>query len=185
MIIATLLIIGAGAIFFMFTQPTFDSLQGARAQSDQYDQALQKAAELQQLKQSLLSRFNSFNPADLDRLRTMLPDSVDNIRLILDLDNMAENYGMALQNVVVNTPQTTAAGAIGAVSTGGAKYSSLTLQFSTHGTYQQFKQFLGDLEKSLRVVDLVALDIQPDSTGTKGAEPSFSYDMTIRTYWLK
>jgi Tfp pilus assembly protein PilO len=187
MIVALVLIVAAGAVFFLYTQPTFDGLQAARAQSDEYDQALQKAAELDQLKQQLLARYNAFNPADLSRLQTMLPDSVDNIRLILDLDNMAETHGMALQNVVVNTPQSTPVGAIGAVSSGGSKYGSLTLQFTTHGTYTQFKQFLSDLEKSLRVVDLVSLGIQPSAPtdATKGSEPAYGYDMSIRTYWLK
>jgi Tfp pilus assembly protein PilO len=195
MIVALLLIVGAGAIFFLYTQPTFDSLQTARAQSDEYDQALAKAAELQQLKQTLLSRYNAFNPADLSRLQTMLPDSVDNIRLILNLDNMAEADGMALQNVVVNAPVTTPQGAIGAVSQGGSKYDSLTLSFSTHGTYMQFKQFLNDLQRSLRIVDLVSLDIQPDATAAsptsagsqpeKPTDPSFGYDITVRTYWLR
>ena len=181
MIIAVVLFIAAGAVFFTYTQPTYDSLQSARAQSDEYDQALTKAAELQQLKQTLLSQYNAFNPADLDRLQKMLPDSVDNIRLILDLDNMAEAYGMALQNVVISAPSTPT----GAVSTtGGTKYDSLILQFTTHGTYSQFKQFLGDLQQSLRIVDLVNLSIQPDATQS-GGEPTFAYGMTIRTYWLR
>lgn len=185
LIISTLLIVVAGGIFFFYTQPTYDGLQTTKAQSDQYDQALAKAAELQQLKQTLLSRYNAFNPSDLSKLQEMLPDQVDNIRLILDLDNMAERYGMSLQNVVVNSPQTAAPGAVGAISTGGAKYDSLTLSFSSRGTYEQFKQFLTDLESSLRIVDLVTLNIQPDSLSTNPADPSFQYTITIRTYWLR
>lgn len=186
MIIAAILIIAAGAVFFVYTQPTFDSLQSARAQSSEYDQALAKAAELQQLKNSLLSRYNSFNPSDLNRLQIMLPDSVDNIRLILDLNNMAATYGMALQNVVVNAPLSTPTGAISTLSAGGQKYGSLTLQFSTNGTYTQFKQFLGDLERSLRIVDIETISIQSSSAPTApGVSPSFTYNMTVRTYWLK
>lgn len=185
MIIAGILLIASGAIFFLYTQPTYDSLEASRAQSDQYDQALSKAAELQQLKQTLLSRYNAFNPNDLSKLQEMLPDQVDNIRLILDLDNMAEKYGMALQNVVVNSPQSASPGAVGAISAGGAKYDSLTLSFTTHGTYDQFKQFLTDLESSLRIVDLVTLDIQSGGTQQAGTEPSFTYNMQIKTYWLR
>lgn len=185
MITAAVILLAAGAIFFFYTQPTYDSLQQARAQSDEYDQALAKAAELQQLKQTLLSRYNSFSPADLSRLQTMLPDSVDNIRLILDLDNMAEKYGMALQNVVINAPMSAPAGAINTLSTGGQKYTSLTMQFSTQGTYSQFKLFLNDLQQSLRIVDLEQLAIQAGAPAPKGGEPTFTFNMTVRTYWLK
>ena len=76
----------AGGIFFLYTQPAYDNVQVLKGRIAQYDQALDKAAELQQLKQSLLSRFNAFRPEDLDRLQKLLPDHVDNVRLILDLD---------------------------------------------------------------------------------------------------
>src|SRR3989338_10618623 len=93
----------AGAAFILFTQPNYDTAKALEAQIAEYNQALDKAAELQQLKQSLLSRYNAFNPADLDRLHKLLPDHVDNVRLVLDLDNLAARNGMALQNVLIFT----------------------------------------------------------------------------------
>lgn len=176
----------AGAVFFFYTQPTYDGIQGLQGQITQYNQALDKANELQQLKQTLLSRYNAFNPADLDRLQKLLPDHVDNVRLVLDLDNLAAHHNMALQNVVISNPSsaTPGTGTIGSIGTGQQKFDSLTLKFSTRGTYDDFKAFLEDLESSLRIVDLVTLDITPDA-GAIGGQPVFRYDLTIRTYWLK
>src|SRR3989344_8513442 len=107
----------ASAIFFLYTQPAYDTVQGLSTQIDQYNQALDKAAQLQQLKQTLLSRYNSFNPADLDRLQKALPDHVDNVRLVLDLDSLAGMHGMALQNVVISNPssETGDSSSIGAI----------------------------------------------------------------------
>ena len=100
---------------------------------------------------------------------------------------------MALQNVVVSSPQTADGEqtAVGAISASKQKYDSLSMKFTTQGTYEQFLQFLLDLEQSLRIVDLVALKIAAGSTGAevsatpKTTEPMYSYDVTIRTYWLK
>src|SRR3989344_7035505 len=39
----------AGGIFFMFTQPRYESVRAFEVQIGEYNQALQKAAELQQL----------------------------------------------------------------------------------------------------------------------------------------
>src|SRR3989344_1202585 len=64
----------AFCVFFMYTQPTYQMVQAKKVLISQYDEALNKAAELQQLKQSLLSRYNAFNPADLSRLQKLLPD---------------------------------------------------------------------------------------------------------------
>ena len=204
-IIAIIGVALAGGIFFWYTRPTYDTVQETRANIAQYDAALEKAAELQKLKQSLLSRFNTFNPTDLDRLQKLLPDHVDNVRLILDLDHLAEKYGLALQNVDVSSSQKTASKnqtALGAVGSSNQKYDSLTLTFGTTATYTEFVQFLTDLESSLRIVDLVSLTIasgsgaapvassptnpfpQAAKTNTAKTEPVYAYNITLRTYWL-
>ena len=178
----------SGAIFFWYTKPTYDSVQGIRAQSVQYDAALEKAAELQQLKQTLLQRYNAFNPTDLDRVQKLLPDHVDNVALILDLDNLASKYSMPIENVDVSTPASTAASQTGISTLGsnGQKFDSVTIRFGTHGTYEDFIAFMKDLEQALRVVDLVSLELTTDGAvvGPHG-EPTFSYGITLRTYWLK
>ena len=175
----------AGAVFFLYTQPTYDQVSVVNAQVAQYDEALNKAAELQKLKQSLLSKFNTFNPNDIDKLQKLLPDHVDNVRLILDIDSLATKHGMPIQNVVVTGSQvnTGSQTAIGTVASSRQKYDSLTIKFATQGDYQSFRDFLTDLETSLRVVDLIDLSIS--RTGANGAQPVYSYDVTLRTYWLK
>ena len=188
MILSAVALAVGGGIFFLFTQPHFDNIRATAAEVEQYDQALQKAAELQQLKQSLLSRYNAFNPADVERLRKLLPDHVDNVRLVLDLDSLASRHGMALQNVVISNPAKEGenAGAVAAIGVSLQRYDSLTLKFATQGTYPNFTAFLQDLETSLRVVDLVGLRLVRESGGSSPqSEPIYRYDITIKTYWLK
>ena len=189
----------AGGIFFFYTQPAYDQMQATQAQITEYNAALDKAAELQQLKQTLLSRYNAFSPASLTNLQKLLPDNVDNVGLILDLDNLASHYGLALENVDVSSSNTqtasnqTAISAIGAVGTSNQKYASLTLAFGTRGTYPNFVQFMADLESSLRILDLVSLSITSESAAApasgvhaaSSAEPIYDYNITLRTYWLK
>ena len=207
-IIALIGVVIAGGIFFWYTKPAYDGVQEVRGHIAQYDAALDKAAELQSLKQTLLSRFNAFDPTDLDRLQKLLPDHVYNVRLILDLDSLAERYGLALQNVDVSSSQKQAGKsqtALGAIGTSNQKYDSLTLTFGTTATYPEFVQLITDLESSLRIVDLVSLSITAGTGGSgfsssatnpfptqggKGAggrsgEPLYTYNITLRTYWLK
>lgn len=176
-------------MFFFFTQDAYDNAKALESQINEYDQALEKASELQQIKQSLLSRYNAFDPADIDRLHKLLPDHVDNVRLVLDLDSLAARNGLALQNVVISNPVSgKQPGVISAIGGSARKFDSLTLKFSTQGTYEGFSTFLEELETSLRVVDLVSLNLEREVTplsSQKGAEPIYRYDITIRTYWLK
>ncbi len=180
----------AGLVFFFYTKPAYATVGDLQAQIAQYQEALDKAAQLQALKQKLLTRFNSFAPDDVTRLQTFLPDHVDNIGLILDLDSLASHYGMALENVDVATAQSATAkqSAVGAIGPSAQKYDSLTLHFGTYGTYDNFRVFITDLEQSLRVVDLISLTIAQQSTpGATGpsSNSAYRYDMTIKTYWLK
>lgn len=178
-------LVAAGGIFFFFTQPRYDAVRDLEAKVGQYDQALERSSELQQLKQSLLSRYNAFDPADVERLHKLLPDHVDNVRLVLDLDNMAARHGMALQNVVTSGPdQERSGGGIASANGARQKYDSLTLQFRTQGTYANFTAFMRDLEASLRLVDLVELTLVQLPVLSAG-EPIYRYELTIRTYWLK
>jgi len=174
-------------IFFWYTQPTYDSAQDLKGKINQYNQALDKAAELQQLKQILLSRYNTFDPTDLSRLQKLLPDHVDNVRLVLDLDNLAGNHGIAIQNVIISTPssETSEDSAIGAIGTSRQKFDSLTLKFSTSATYSTFVAFLGNLESSLRIVDIVSFNLAPETVSAVSGEPVYRFDVTLKTYWLK
>lgn len=186
-IISVVGIVAAIGIFIGYTKPAYDRAQSTRAQIAQYDAALVKANELQERKQVLLKKFNEFLPEDRDRLQKLVPDHVDNVRLILDLDNIASRHGMALQNVVVSTPgagQTTQT-AVGTISSSKQKYDVLTTKFSTQGSYESFQQMMSDLETSLRIVDLVNMSLSTGAGTAAGGVPSYSYEVTLRTYWLK
>lgn len=198
-IISVLGLIIAGAVFFLYTKPGYDNTHALQAQINQYNQALDKSAELQKLKNTLLSRRNAFDPAAIDALHKMVPDHVDNIRLILDLDSVAGRFGMSLQNVVISNPASESSDktVIGAINAGKQKYDSLTLKFTTRGTYSNFVQFMEELESSLRIVDVVSLTVTPDGSIIRPISPGdgarasaqpesiYRYDITIRTYWLR
>lgn len=188
-LMSIVMLVLAIGLFLVYTKPTYDSAQALQAQVASYDAALSKAAELQQRKQALLSKYNAMNPTDLDKLQKLLPDHVDNVALILDFDNLARQYGMALENVDVAIPGASDAtkGTITANPTGSSKYEAVMIRFSTRGTYATFQEFLRGLQSSLRIVDLVTLGMAPanGAPGQQTTEPVYTYDVALRTYWLK
>ncbi len=192
-VLGSLAFIIAAALFFVYTRPAYDEVRAMRMKVAEYDSALDKAAELQRLKQTLLSRYNAMDPAGLERLRKLLPDHVDNVRLILDLDTMASRHGMALENVAVGDEAESGERktVVGAIGSGRHKYDSISIRFGTSGTYTDFKRFMQDLEASLRIVDVVNLKMERESAAVRVSsiggepEPVFRYTITMRTYWLK
>jgi hypothetical protein len=71
---------------------------------------------------------------------------------------------MPIENVDVSTPASTVASGrrqVATIGASGQKYDSVTIHFSTQGTYTDFMALMKDLEQALRVVDLVNLSLTP------------------------
>jgi len=172
-----LFLVLAGALFWGFIDPSYVRVKDLRAQEAEFDQALNRSRELQSVRDQLLARYNAFPQSNLQRLERLIPDHIDNVRLILDLDAMASKYGMRVRNVSIQADQSRVQqGALG----GDEKpFESVILSFTVSGTYDTFRQFLTDLERSLRLVDTVSLSFTTNEAGL------YNYTVGIQTYWLK
>ncbi|KKW19932.1 MAG: hypothetical protein UY63_C0004G0017 [Parcubacteria group bacterium GW2011_GWA2_51_10] len=182
-IFSVVALLAAGVIFFMYTQPTYGSLSLIKGEIDQYNKALEKADELKKQKEELLKKFNAIDQESKDRLLKLLPNHVDNVRLILDIDGLAGAFNIPLKNVAINSSETDETGksVIKSISSGKQKYDSLTLKFATESTYPEFVRFIEALQASLRIVDIVSLNVAPGASGGG----IYQYTVTIKTYWLR
>ncbi len=171
-----LILISLG-LFFWYIDPTYAHIRELQTQEATYDGALNKSKELQSVRDQLLSRYNTFDTNALTRLTKLLPDTVDNVRFLIDLDSIASRYGMRVKNASIDKAPTTAAP--GTIGPDQSSYGSLQVSFSVSGTYTNFLAFLGDVEKSLRLVDVVGISFTTNDAGT------YDYSVTIRTYWLR
>lgn len=178
-LIPILFIVVAGGLFMGYINPTYGTIKELRAEEAQFNQALDRSKELQQVRDELLSRYNTFSPTDLARLEKLLPDNVDNVRLILDLDSLASRHGMRLRNVAIGGGSQETRAAQGQVGTGTGDYESLVLSFSVAGDYDTFRAFLDDLQRSLRLVDVIGITFSSTPSGT------YDYAISMKTYWLK
>lgn len=176
------------ALFLLYVKPTYsgpiaetkDKIQSYSAALAAADRFSQKEAELTQAKTNI--------PAEsLARLNSFLPDGVDNVQLILDLDALAARSGVTLSNFdIKNQDATTAAGTggtavpgqLGPGLTANTPVDSLDLTLEATGSYPAFRSFLTGIEQSLRPLDVVNLDVSESGTGV------YTYTMTIRIYWL-
>lgn len=189
------------AVFFMFSNSLYNDIGGLRAQVESYDSALSNSKALENERDKLTAKENSINPDDLAKLRKLLPENIDNIRLILEIEQIALPFGMALKDVKYNAATDVAKSSTGggaAVTQGGKAaqstpkdYGVWDLSFSTTGAYSNFLNFTRALENNLRIVDISSISFSSSTPG--GLNPisnspsleSYKYDFKIRTYWLK
>ena len=180
------LLLISGGIFFGYINPT---IMGPIAQTSskikQYDAALSAADRFGQ-KQTSLAQEQQALPADgVARLQSFLPDSVDNVQLILDLDALAARSGVKITNfntteVAKPVAPSSSVDTSTTVSFDPSKpYDSLDISMTASGSYSQVRTFLSGVERSLRPLDLIQFQVTDSPTGV------YLYQMTFRLYWLR
>lgn len=173
-----LTIIAVG-LFALYTNPTYQSVKDAQAEAAQYDQALTQSSQLRSTRDQLLARRNTFSADDVRKLERVLPDNVDNIRLIIDIDNIAARYGLQVKDVALGRNSAMSGSQPSSVGQGSQVVGTVELGFAVSATYDNFIAFLQDLEKSVRIVDVESIKF------SSGSGDLNSYALQIRTYWLR
>ncbi len=206
-IIPILLVICAIGLFVGYTQATYSgSIAALKDEITGLDSALNAAEQFKLKEAQLTQQRNEMAGEQLERLEAFLPDSVDNVQLIVDLNSLAARSGVQLSEFNIasgdsgsdttsSSAMTSAAplGAAGVASGPGAMTpqsntlalqtseptESLELSVSATGSYAAFRTFLAGVEQSLRPLDVVELSVQDSDTGV------YTYDITFRLYWLR
>jgi hypothetical protein len=175
LIITLVLIGGSLAGFFGYITPHWNTIGGLKKQQSAYEDVLVKAREAEALKKELQVKYESFSKNDKENLQKILPDTVDNIRLLLDLNQIALAYGTNLISTHIDTPQVQTT----ATQQGEPTYGSLGITFSVKMTYENFLRFLHDIQRNLRLTDVTAV------TFTSDKDNLYTFSVGLRTYWLK
>jgi Tfp pilus assembly protein PilO len=173
-IASIILILASLGLFFGYIDPNYTGIQDLQAKKIDYDKALDSAAQLAQERDKLLAKLNSFKTEDLNRLTKLLPDNIDSVRLIIDIDGIASGFGMRIRNFKVETAKEQSL-----VGSDAETYGTLSMTFSTTGTYETFTSFIRSLESSLRIIDVQAISFSSSENQLD------DYSVTIKTYWLK
>ena len=195
-IISVILIVLAVGIFFTFTQERFAEFASIESVNAGYLTAINNSVDLIKTRDQVLTEYNSISDEDKARLNTLLPDNVDNVRLIIDVNAIAARHGISLKGLSAatgnstsgSTQSTTAPAPAPTLSSGSSDLSASTntattgtvsLSFNFSSSYANAVAFLKDLEASLRILDTSHLTL---TTNSQAGGYDFSVQLT--TYWL-
>ena len=179
-IIPALALIVAAGIFFFYVNPTWSGpIAAMKTAITSDDKALTAAITYATQQNELAAKRNTIDPADLTRLTTFLPSSVDNVGLILDLNALAARSGLTLSNIDVMTTAVAAKSGSDSVSAPTNPVGSVNLALTAVGTYTALQAFLRGIETSQRLLDVRELVVKGSDTGV------YTYQMKITLYWLR
>ena len=177
-----ILIVAAGLIFFGYIDPTYQgTIKPLQSDAAQYSKALNEEAQFSKIRNSLSDTENSFPSEGRTMLEKMLPNTVDNVRLIIDISNLATQYGVKLKNIKINAPSGAANQTGSAIALGVEQnpFGTMLLNFTVSSPYSNFVQFIKGLERSLRIVDVSSISFNSTDVDL------YDYSVGIKTYWLK
>ena len=185
-IISIIIAIPAIASFVLVVQPQYKEIQELQKKSGELEQVLANARKLQSLRDDLLEKRNSLNQSDLVRLEKMIPDNVDNVKLILELQNVANQYNLQIETANTEKEDEVAPGPekkekkeASLVDIESRDYGIITLNFNLSGSYQNFLSFLRDIQRNLGVTDIRNVGFASSGTDT------YNFQLSLDTYWLK
>jgi len=163
-------------VFVFFVDPQYDQIKEVNKDIVENEKLINLADELRRERDVLQEQFNNIGENDRAKLLKILPDTVDNVRLILDISNIAEDFGIAITNIGVaeNDSQD---GKLTDIS--GSGYGTIGITFSVSAKYEVFKRFMQKLENSMRLVDVQSFSV----SARDGL--FYNFNVSMNTYWLK
>lgn len=181
-IISIIVIIISIATFVLVVQPQYNEIKTMQAKEGELEDVLGNARTLQSLRDSLLEKRNQIANNDIRRLEKLIPESADNVKLILEFEQIAARHDVRIQAASATRADE---GSNGGESTQSFDiesndYGVITLDFSIEGSYNNFISFLKDIEKNLRITDIRSLQITPSAESS-----DYTYQISVDTYWLK
>ena len=168
----------SAALFFWYINPHYQTMNTLIATSSAYDDAIKTVDQVVAKKDQLRSQYQSFSDSDTSRLMKVMPDSTDNIKLIIDVNNIAARSGSKIKDIKVASVDSQAQKQN--VSAPTTAYGTVGMNFGVSLSYDQFRNLLSNLESNLRLTDIQSIDFKPSDTSS-----TYDFSVALSTYWLK
>ncbi len=162
-IITLVIVLFAGVILVVLVWPK------ARAVGVLRGEILENRADALRIEQKLettkkaISEFNNLSRADRDVVESALPNEADLPNLFVLMQSLIASSGLVGEDIKVIEID-----------------RGLDIGFSLQGSYESFKQFLEEAEKSLRIFDVQTINFSGDTSKT---QDTFRFGVKMKT-WL-
>lgn len=196
-----LLLALSACLLLLYIRPAYEVLNAFQEQETKVDSALKKAGDLKgkvaQLRDAL-AKYES-DPTARARLQSILPDSIHPVRLVIDLDALAQKNRVTLVSFELPKMGETATNPRAGRATGvdsEGPIGKAVMRVVAQGAYANIKAFTEDIERSLTLYDIVQFSLTREGqekrslantqAGVRELRPGeLSADIGLQVYWLK
>ncbi len=187
-IIAVLFVIASVGLYFGYTSDAITHIKDLRSQVTSQDVAFDHTRQITKKKQELIEKRNSISADDQARLSHLIPDSVDTVRLISEVNRIAAQNGVEVKSLDIKGGDASRAGK--PIGPDDSPVGAVQIDLAVNSTYPRFFNLMNDLERSLRIMDITSVNVvaAPSSAGSGARTPNtgvYQYTISAKTYWLK
>lgn len=151
-----LAIAAALGLYFVYVQPIRTDIVRLQTEEAEFDNALQKITELESIIERLDTQLLSYSSVELEKIERIIPDEVNNLQLILDLDGLTTKHNLDVTTISVGSSVVKFFGA----DTDGPSLKTYPVNLHIKASYSQLISFLSDVEKSLQLFDISEIQFQ-------------------------
>lgn len=161
----------------MLWQPQ-QGIKSLRSLDAQYDEALSQAEELYAQAETLGNEYKSIDADLKTKMKVMVPDMVDPVKLLSEVTGIANQKGIALSDLRYAKDGGNSSQAKEVPESGSGSY---TVSFSAATNYVKMKDLLESLETSLRLFTVTRVTLE---TPTEGGSLN-EFEIELKTYYIQ
>ncbi len=179
-LLTILLIVGTFAVYYLLIGPLYkgvggvwqpaESIKSLIEQEKQYNETLNQAGDLFAQAETLRSEYSRVSDEQKAKMKIMVPDSIDKVRLLSEVYNISVEAGIPFNELAYSDGQSTTEGR-----------GSAGISFTVKTTYPQFKVLMDTFEKSMRLFSIQSVIF---TAPERESDPT-SYQVKLETYFIK
>lgn len=218
-ILSLIVIVISAGFAFLYVRPAYEHLDIKKADLAMLNETLTKTDEVQKIIRETKRNMESITPAEYTRFEAFLPEKIDEIRFVNNIVHMGIQRNIAVGEIKILDTQTGGTGGNAKAGTSvvagvvnvfslsqlsdevitnsssknnelAKDFSSRKVNFSFVASYPVALLFLGDLERSLGLINVNSLtfeeykDTSKDKKTTGSSIPLYRSTVEIETYSL-
>lgn len=165
-------------IFPYAIDPVYQEIKKLKVERDDFEKIHHNITEIEMARLNLMKQYREIGREDLKRIKSFLPNQINNIKLIVDINTIAERNDIRNIRDIELLKEDEEVDGAEILIIDEKKYNSILLSFSFTTRYENFKNFKRELHKSLRLIDIKSVSI----TRAKEEQDVLNFNVIIRTY---
>ena len=169
-LLITLLIAGTIFLFARFIKPSFNMTKELSLKIKETKASIILLQEYKAKSEFLIQSYLDLGN-QIDDINLALPDDAQTAQILAILDMISKNAGISLSTLTFRE-----------ITKDGQNQLEIKIKFSS--SYENFKKWIEEIEKELRIIDLTKSGIQTIVSSKNKTSNVLEYDITLITYFL-